>query len=457
MTYIRYPSQTNRFPLEYREGQCRLPTGRGDDIPACQMPIAEQLTAERKASGRVGHWTSRRPLLGVTADEEGSFPDTMSRSTTPMYPAPSRQWQSNIRPDAVENADPAYLESAFLTSDANYTELARRTFQDRGAQGYGNKKLVDMRDPTAGRIVTAKPPPMTFQSYMMPTNRIQYNLQNVSRGVNTQELHQSNVAHVGRENLQKEKRSGDFVNNTGFMPGRRLLNSRIQIGEDEGRNGGMRGGIGDTANSTASSSTDTDWRRSGSIMSNMPVSLFPCQLDASGAPTDQLTSDMYTYDPYNVDQGLVRGDAKKLFDVDVSGGAQTVVEGPVRLQGIGEYRPTNKQVLGTGVEFGYDATDIGFAADRFQQRRNFLFDTRPEQKSVMATVQTSGNPHSLLDAAVARHDREYRQGVDRAITQGQAYRLDTGLLLDTMQPNTANNFPSEAAFYSRLQAKQSLF
>lgn len=90
-----------------------------------------------------------------------------------MFPAPSRQWQSNIRPDAVQNADPTYLEAAFLTTDANYTELARRINQDRGAQGYGNKKLVDMRDPTAGRIVTPKPVPMTFQSYMMPTNRIQ--------------------------------------------------------------------------------------------------------------------------------------------------------------------------------------------------------------------------------------------------------------------------------------------
>lgn len=70
---MAYPGQRNRFPLEYRDAQCRMPTGRADDIPACQAPIAEQLTAERKASGRVGHWTSRRPLLGVTADEEGLY------------------------------------------------------------------------------------------------------------------------------------------------------------------------------------------------------------------------------------------------------------------------------------------------------------------------------------------------------------------------------------------------
>jgi hypothetical protein len=449
---IKYAGQRNRFPLEYRDSQCRLPTGRGDDIPACQAPIMEQLTAERKASGRVGHWNSRRPLLGVTADEEGSFPDTWSRSTTPMFPAPSRQWQANFRPDAVENADPSSIDATFLTTDANYTELARRIYQDRGAQGYGNKKLVDMRDPTEGRIVTANPAPMGFQSYMMPTNRIQYNL---TQNLNGHELNQANVAHSGRENLQKIRQGGEFVNNTGFMPGHRLLNSRIQIGEDEGRSGGMRGGIGEVANATRGNSKDGDWRRSGSVMSNMPVSLFPCSLQASGAPRDQVAGDLYTYDPYNVDQGLVRGDARKIFAVDVSGAATTVVQGPVRMEGIGEYRPTDMSVLGTGVEFGYDATDIGMNADRFQKRRTFLFDTRPEQRSVMATVETSGNPHTLQDAPVVIRGREYRQGVDTQITQGNAYRLDTGLLLDSMQPNA--EFQSESAFYSTLQGQRALF
>lgn len=365
----------------------------------------------------------------------------------------------NIRPDAVENADPAYLEAAFLTTDANYTELARRTFQDRGAQGYGNTKLVDMRDPKRGQVVTPKPQTMTFQSYTMPTNRIQFNLQNVTRGLNTHELHQSNVAHVGRENIQKHTRGKEYVENTGYRPGKRLLDSRVQIGEDEGRSGGMRGGIGAVSNSTADSPDNQGWRRSGSALSNMPVSLFPCALQASGTPFDQLSSDMYTYDAYNVDQGLVRGDAKKpLVDVDISGGARTEVEGPVRLQGIGEYRPTNKQVLGTDVgDYGMDCTDHGFAADRFQLRRNFLFDVRPEERSVLASVETSGNGHALLPGPVVRRGREYRQGLDRDITAGHAFRLDTGLMLDTMQPNSANNFSSEAAFYSKLQARQALF
>jgi len=292
----------------------------------------------------------------------------------------------------------------------------------------------------------------------MTTNRIQYNLQVVSRGLNTQELNQANVAHVGREIIQKDTRGREFTNYPGFMPGKRLRTSRVQIGEDEGRNGGLRGGIGEVANSTASSSTDHDWRHSGSVMSNMRVSLFPCALQASGAPTDQLSSDLYTYDPYNVDQGLVRGDMKKIFAVDMSGGAETVVKGPIRPVGMGAFQPVNKQVLGTDLgDYGYDATDQNMAADRFQLRRNLLFDVRPEQRSVMATVNTSGNPHSLLDAPIPLQGREYRQGQDRVITDGQAFRLDTGLMLDGMQPNSAYNLSGETAFYSKLQGRQALF
>lgn len=75
----------------------------------------------------------------------------------------------------------------------------------------------------------------------------------------------------------------------------------------------------------------------------------------------------------------------------------------------------------------------------------------------MATVMTSGNPHSIVDAPIPLQGREYRQGVDTQLTQGQAYRLDTGLLVDSMQPNSAYNLSSETAFYSTLQGRQSLF
>lgn len=224
-------------------------------------------------------------------------------------------------------------------------------------------------------------------------------MQNVSRGVGTHELNQANVAHVGRENIQKVKQSGEVVNNTGFAPGTRLLNSRIQIGEDEGRNGGMRGGIGETPNSTALSasaySDASSWRKSGSALSNMPVSLFPCALQASGTPFDQLAPDMYTYDPWNVDQGLVRGDARKIFAVDMSGGAKTAVQGPARVgAGIAEYQPTDKQVLGTGVEFGFVTTA---AASAYKQTHNHL-GTTPRTFRLRLTAFRSGATFTLTCA-----------------------------------------------------------
>lgn len=427
------------MPEEYRPFQCRVPTGRGDDMPACFPPIFSELTPERQArfrAGRgIGHRTSRMPLLSTTAEQDGSFPDTFSRSTAPMFPAPMPHALANPRPEQNENADASVIERPFLTDEASYTEYARRLHQDRG--NYLNQQNANDQ---GWPETTFRPPPMGWSVRVLPTNNAQID---VRHGGGPAERHQANIGLIGAEWADRSRKGGEFVNNRGSQPLNALTNTRTGLGSYEGRlierdcGGEIRAACGDN------------------LISQDRISLFPYRLQVSGDPVG-LTPTLFTYDANNVDAGAVRPKCKMFGDVQASGGARTAVDGPYRYDrgGLLDNHPTDAKDVYHGVSFGYDASDHCFAADRFQKVRTQLFDARPEERSSVSMVNAKGNPRYLVPRPIVAGCREYRVA-DRDPADGHVQHLDEGLLQETTQANPM--LFNEASFYSHQQARQNLF
>lgn len=414
------------FPQEDRGGyQCRRPTGRDDDMPHCLPPILQNLTSERKAMGRIGHFSSRRPLLSLTAEQEGSLPDPFSRSTGIMLPAPSPHLY-NRRPDQNEQADPLIIEDSYLTAAPSFTEEFRRIYQDR----HNYLKPRDARDP-GGQEVSTRPAPMTWEARRMPTKNQQFEHSRAAGG--PEALHQASIGLVGADLATKRNKTGQLVTGQVNQGLQALTNRGVQLGDYEGRL--HQGNI-------LASQRDS-WNQYNGVQT-------------AGGPEHQGRQQTYTYDPANADGAAMRPQTRQVHDAQTSesGGAETLTTSLYRQEGVldGRRGSDNRDVYhGHALEGFFTGQD--WAADRFASRRMQLFDVRPENRS--STIEIN---HSTLPTSFERYTpgNAENRTTDRLPTGEDAFRgLDPGLLYGTQLAHPTDL--TEASFFSQQQARHSLF
>lgn len=386
-----------KLPHEYRSGQAREPIpGREDNIPRAMPPIVEHLAPRHRAMGRIGRFSSRNPLLGITADQEGSIPMPM-KSTQAMFPGPMPPGLYNHTRDSIENADYKLIESPMLTQTADHVELHRRVHQDRG--NYHHPVNATEIGETE---VTHKPVPTNIPFRPVPTNRSAIE----NRIGFSEAINQANVAHGGRESITRTRKGGEFVNNRGSVALKTLVEHGLGI--------------------------ETDPRQS-----------LKFEFDVSGAPSAMNQANVV------IDPRTFRNrDTKKVFRAEVSGAPSTVHTGPLRRdEGFFEdNRPTNS-TIDTHVSFGPDLY-LDFAADRFQKRRTHMFDHRPEQKSSLSDVwEGHAPPRTLFDRPIVAEGRVSRV-TDRDGLSNTG-RIDSGNLADAQRSNPL--YHDAHHFYAKLQ------
>lgn len=390
------------MPHEFRSGNCRQPIdGREDNIPSCYPPITEHLTRERMQSGRVGHFTSRQPLLGLTADQEWSVPHP-ARSCTPMFPAPMPGHLYNHPRREIEHADWSMVEQPMLTTTANHVDYHNRVHQDRGNYHHPvNTESIGEPE------LTAKTPHMDFPFRPVPTKRAPIE----NRIGFSNATHQGNVARGGsyRESLVRSKKGGEYVNNRG---------------------GGAPSALTDTM---------------VGVQRDTRPSLFT-PFDVSGAPTalnqSNILIDPVTFHPR---------ETNRIFaPTEASGAPSTVNQGPWRLDaGLIMDRHPVDSTIDTHVSFGPDLRH-DFAADRFQKVRTHVFDHRAEIKSGATNeIDNKGAP-SYFDRPIIYEGRDHRvTDRDSLLEVGRA---DAGENVDALRQNPHYNEPHH--FYAKKHASK---
>lgn len=402
------------FPLEYQTGQCRKPTGAANDMQRCLPAIAEYLAPERKAAGRVGHFNSRNPLLGLTPEQEGSMPDTFSRSTTPAPGAISMpRGIANRRPDQIVNADPVLREKSWLYMPAMHLAEADRLWQDRG--NYLNQR--DARD-IGGKEVTVKQMWKGDPVRVAITNNTQFEM---FHGGAPTDQHQAGATYAGKEIVRQQRKGGEQVNSRGWAPGRALTDHRIGLGTYEGR---APYGVGACC--------------VPNILASQPFSLLPDTTDEH-AFDQSLVDAEWGYDPANVDaSNYNRPESRKIALFQVHAYDKWLVDGAPVWGDLTDSKPTDYQ-HDTGVYRGPDLNLGQSVVDTSQ------ITARPEQKSGTALVNFTSNP-KRFEAPYSKIERPVRAVDNR---QGAMLgRPDVGIY----QTNTRRNEPmTDASFYTKRQ------
>ena len=388
------------LPHEFRGGaQVRPPIpGRLDNIPRAMPPIVEHLTRERRESGRIGHFSSRRPLLGVTAEQEGSIPMPMP-STQAMFPAPMPPHLFNHPRDSIERADWTIIEQPLITGTADYPEFHRRLHQDRG-----NYRRPVNADEIGEQEVTPRPPHTDFPYRPVPTDRTQ-----IENKIGFYEsVSQGNIARGDREAITRTRKGGEFVNNRGSVALKTLVEHGLGIQIDH---------------------------RNSLIV----------ETDVSGGPTNLHQANTL------IDPRTFRNrDTTRIFRTEVSGNPESLNPAPLRLDEgfFADRRPVNS-TIDTDVSFGPDLY-LDFAADRFQKQRTHMFEHRAEVRSDPASREVwEGHvpPRTLFD-------RPPMRGRENRVTQKDELqntgRADVGKIADALRPNPF--YHDAHHFYARLQA-----
>lgn len=387
-----------RMPHEAMSGQCRAAIpGRADNIPRCMPPISELVTHERKRAGRLGHFSSRQPLLGVTPDQEGSVPEPMP-STQAMFPGPMPAELYNHRRDVVEHEDWRMVEQPMLAMPSEIPELARRIHQDRGT----GLEIEEIGEPE----LTSKAPHHDWPFRPVPTDR---NTVDLRRGGAAASLHQANIPRdgdSGRQSLVRTRRGGEPVNNRGGGAPSALVNNAIGIQRDTKR------------------SLQFDY-------------------DASGAP-GALNQVGVVIDP----RTFRPRDTRRVFRTAASGNAQSLVSAPGRLdEGFFVEQRYADTTTDTHVSFGPTLRHDS-AADRFQKRRSHIHEFWPEMKTGPTNEINNKGPKELFERPPLR-GREHRvTQKDSIIETG---RDDSGMLVEALRSNPYQY--DQHHFYGKLQAK----
>lgn len=367
--------------------------GRNDNMPRALPPIVEHLTPERRAAGRVGHFTSRRPLLGLTAEQEGSVPMPMP-STQVMFPAPMPAHLYNHPAEQQSREEWRLQEAPLLTGTTNHVEMQRRLHQDRG----NYRRPVDVQE-IGEPIVTPKPRNTDLPFRPVPTDRTSQE----NRISFHTSLHQANVGRDGAEFVVRHRRGNHMQNETGPRPAQRAVKDGAGAGLD----------------------------------SRPPIRF---NVDVSGNAFDVSQG--------NVVQGPVdwiTRETRKVFSTQASGNATAVNWAPAQYtpDGLMHTRPMDNTIFGVG--FGPDLQEDQ-AADRFQRERTQKYLFRAEQRSDPQTSELwEGHEPRLAFEDHESRGQQFRE-TPRSSLECRGLN-DLGRANDTM--NEFSEHPQARHFFGR--------
>lgn len=411
----RYPPHAT--PAEYREGQCRVRTGRADDTPACYPSIFAEFTEERRASGRQGHFSSRSPMLGSGTDNIQSVdPKAGGYSAQAWIPFEL----SDPIADGIEDTDDIVAPAPFVSPITGYDEMARRIREDSARVRY--ESLNDTRDLGYPEMVTAPLGHQPVAVLHVATNRSvgsMLDLQGIAAPVHSGH---SSQQYMGQEPMKA------------MLPR------------------GMRGGNGSTDLPTGGGSLVA--HQMGLEFGNPQLNLKPTGAQSLFGGVDGLTNEQMQFDPaLLVDEKPLVKRRTNIFDAELREGGisgltaqQMFIDGHLQAQ---ELRPANFE--GEGFTL-MTVRDEGQHYDRFQTRRSNGQETRTvRDRSAHTELSTMQSNYVGDQVVISSLGMQRRLDPDDGF--GTSTRPDVGLLREQTQRN--EGLLTEASFFTRLQLQRS--
>lgn len=395
-----------KMPHEYRSGSGMVRTpiaGRLDNMPRAYPPIVEHLTEKRKRTGRLGRFSSRNPMLGLTAEDEGSIPMPMP-STQILLPAPMPRSLANRPREQIERDDPVMHLHNWTYDSGNqrqHEELRRRMHEDRFSY---------LRPQVLGEIgeetLTPKMKPGFVPTPVEETDNTQFELFN---GANDTTGYAPYVGVDGglRVNTRERNDNAGEVNNRGGEVGYSLSQTGGDMGFDPRR----------------------------SLRVTVEARGTPLAVNEAPHAVDPLTQHpRETHKLFHMFNNGGMGGAPQALNAAVGAFDPSAM--------VAENRPTNTTTLGKG--FGAQ-WDEGMAADRHQKKRTHLFDHRPEMKSMQAQQRQEGIVTATWEAPPVNEGLVRRETLRSVATTNDAY--DSGAQQEALRRNPL--FPSATNFYAR--------